>query len=157
MGQDTLRVIEQTAKDLLHKIGLEGDIRISQKEDGSFAIDVTCQDPQLYIGEKGQTTAEILYILKSMVRRKLGEPVYVALDINDYQKNKERYVRELARTTADEVSLLKTPKELPAMSPAERRIVHMELQERSDIETESAGEGEERRVIIRYGKQKKES
>lgn len=149
MNQESLRTIETTAKELFSKIGLEGDIRASQKEDGSFAVDVTCQEPQLYIGEKGQTMAEILYIFKSMLRRRIGEQIYVALDINDYRKNKEHYVKELARTTADEVTLLKTPRELPPMSPAERRIVHMELAERSDIETESAGEGETRRVIIR--------
>jgi len=142
MDNNMLRVIEQMARELLSKIGLEGDIQVSQKEEGSFAVDVTCEDPQLYIGEKGQTMAEILYILKSLLRRKLGEPIYVALDINDYGKNKEHYVRELARTTADEVTLLKAPKELPPMSPAERRLVHMELQERSDIETESMGEGD---------------
>ena len=144
-----LKVIEQTAKELLSRINLEGDIRVSQKEEGSFTIDVTCQDPQLYIGEKGQTLSEILYILKSLLRKKLGEAVYVALDINDYQKNKEHYTRELARTTADEVTLFKAPKELPPMSAAERRIVHMELQERSDIETKSIGDGEGRRVVIK--------
>jgi len=149
MDKDMLGTIEKTAKELLSKINLEGDIRVSKKEEGSFAIDVTCQDPQLYIGEKGQTLSEILYILKSLLRKKLGEPVYVVLDINDYWKNKEHYTRELARTTADEVSLFKAPKELPPMSAAERRIVHMELEERSDIETESAGEGETRRVVIR--------
>ena len=149
MDKDMLLTIEQMAKELFFKIGLEGDIRVSQKEEGSFAVDVTSQDPQLYIGEKGQTLSEILYVLKSLLRRKLGEPVYVVLDINDYRKNKEHYVKELARTTADEVTLLKTPKELPPMSAAERRLVHMELQERSDIETESMGEGEDRRVVVR--------
>ena len=149
MDKNMLQVIEQTAKELLLKIGLEGNIRVSQQEEGSFTIDVTCEDPQLYIGEKGQTLSEILYILKSLLRKKFGEPVYVALDINDYRKNKEHYVKELARTTADEVTLLKTPKELPPMSAAERRLVHMELQERSDIETESVGDGEDRRVVVR--------
>ena len=149
MDKNMLQVIEQKAKELLLKIGLEGNIRVSQQEEGSFTIDVTCEDPQLYIGEKGQTLSEILYILKSLLRKKFGGPVYVALDINDYRKNKEHYVKELARTTADEVTLLKTPKELPPMSAAERRLVHMELQERSDIETESMGDGEDRRVVVR--------
>lgn len=149
MNHETLETIERTAKELLRKIGLEGDVRVFKKEEGGFTIDVTCPDPQLYIGEKGQTMAEILYILKSLLRKKIGEPVYVAFDINDYRKNKEHYTKELARTTADEVTLLKTPKELPPMSSAERRLVHMELEERSDIETHSAGEGEDRRVVIK--------
>jgi len=152
MDKDMLGTIEKTAKELFSKIDLEGDIRVSKKEEGTFVIDVTCQDPQLYIGEKGQTLSEILYILKSLLRKKLGEPVYVVLDINNYWKNKEHYTRELARTTADEVSLFKAPKELSPMSAAERRIVHMELEERSDIETESIGEGQERRIVIQIKK-----
>ena len=148
MNDQAKEIIEQTAKELFPMIGLEGNIQVTEKED-SFAVDVTCQDPQVYIGEKGQTMAEILYILKSLVRRKLEDPVFVNLDINDYRKNKEHYTKELARTTADEVSLLKTPKELPPMNATERRIVHMELQERSDIETESVGEGAERKVVVR--------
>lgn len=149
MNQETIQLVEDIARNLLLKVGIEGDIRVSQKDEESVAVDVTCEDPQLYIGEKGQTLSEILFILKSMVRKRMGSPVYVVLDINDYRKNKEHYVKELARTTADEVSLLKTPKELPAMNPAERRLVHVELQERGDIETESIGEGENRRVLIK--------
>jgi spoIIIJ-associated protein len=149
MNREISQIVETTARELFGKIGLEGELRFEQKDEESILVDVTTGDPQLYIGEKGQTMAEILYVLKAMLRKKLGEPVYVILDINDYRKSKERYVRELARTTADEVSLLKVAKELPPMSAAERRVAHMELQERSDIETESVGEGEERRVVVK--------
>ena len=148
MSDETQETIAKTAQQLFSLIGLEGSIQVA-KTDDSFAVEVTCQDPKVYIGEKGQTMAEILYILKSIVRKKIGESLYIMLDINDYRKNKEHYARELARTTADEVSLFKTPKELSPMSAGERRIVHMELEERSDIETESAGEGETRRVVIK--------
>ena len=73
----------------------------------------------------------------------------LSFDINDYQKNKEQYLRDLARTTADEVVLFKADKELPAMTPGERRIVHLELAERQDVVSESVGEGPERRVVIK--------
>ncbi|MDP6704123.1 MAG: R3H domain-containing nucleic acid-binding protein, partial [archaeon] len=113
------------------------------------AVDVTCQDPQLYIGEKGQTMAEILYVIKSLIRRKLDESVYVVLDINDYRKNKETYIKEMAKEAADEVALVKKPKELAPMPAVERRIVHMEVAERSDVVSDSIGEGSDRRVVIR--------
>ena len=149
MSMEQQRIVEAIAKELFFLINLEGDIKVEEKEEGGLIINVTCGDPQLYIGEKGQTLSEILFIVKSLARKKLEESVYIALDINDYWKNKEHYTRELARTTADEVSLFKAPKELPPMSAVERRIVHMELQERNDVETESAGDGETRRVVIR--------
>jgi spoIIIJ-associated protein len=75
--------------------------------------------------------------------------VRLAFDINDYQKNKAQYLKELARTTADEVALFKKDKELPAMTPGERRIVHVELAGRQDVVSESIGEGTERRVVVK--------
>ena len=35
------------------------------------------------------------------------------------------------------------------MKPNDRRIVHLALQDLPDISTESVGEGEERRVVIK--------
>jgi len=83
------------------------------------------------------------------VRRKIQELFYLSLDINDYKKNKEEYLRDLARTTADEVALFKREKELPPMAAAERRVIHTSLSSRDDVTSESVGEGLDRRVVIR--------
>ncbi|MBI2123688.1 MAG: hypothetical protein HYU04_00325 [Candidatus Wildermuthbacteria bacterium] len=150
MNKEIFTIVEQTARELLNKIGLEGTVQVAEKkEDNSISVDITMNEPQLFIGEKGQTLFEIAHVLKALIRRKLQEPVRLTLDINDYQKNKEQYLRELARAAADEVALLKIDKELPAMTSADRRIVHLELAERQDVVSESVGEGPERRVVIR--------
>lgn len=149
MTKESLDTIERVAKEFLGKLGMEGDIRVESKQEGEAFVNVTLPEPQLFIGEKGQTLFEIAHILKALVRRRVAEPVRVILDINDYQKNKEQYLRELARTAADEVALFKKDKELPAMTPGERRIVHLELAERQDVVSESIGEEPERRVMIK--------
>ncbi len=150
MDKETLAIVENITRELFNRIGLEGDIRVSQKDEESVLVEATCEDPQLFIGERGQTLFEIAHILKALIRKKTRTVlVRLALDINDYQKNKEQYLRELARTTADEVVLFKADKELPAMTPVDRRIVHLELAERQDVVSESVGEGPERRVVIR--------
>ena len=149
MTKEILHIIEQTAREFLIKLGAEGEIKAEVNQEGGVSISVTLQEPQLFIGERGQTLSEIVHILRALVRRKLEEPVRLALDINDYQKNKEQYLRELARTAADEVALSKVDKELPAMTSADRRIVHLELAERQDVVSESVGEEPERCVVIK--------
>ena len=149
MTKEILSIIEQTSREFLEKLGVEGEIKVESGQEGEVFVSATLREPQLFIGERGQTMFEIAHILKALVRRKLGEPFRLAFDINDYQKNKEQYLRELARTTADEVALFKKDKELPAMTPGERRIVHLELAERQDVVSESVGEGPERRVVIK--------
>ena len=150
ISKEQLETIRQTITEFLYRLGVEKDIRIEQgQEENSILVDITMDEPQLLIGEKGQTMFEIQHIVKALVRRKIGEPVQLAFDINDYQKNKEQYLRELARTAADEVALFKKDKELPAMTPGERRIVHIELADRQDVVSESVGEGPERRVVVK--------
>ena len=112
-------------------------------------VSIVVGEPNMLIGEKGQTLFELQHILKLMLRKKISEPFYLALDINEYKKNKEEYLRDLAQTTADEVVLLKKPKELPPMSSSERRVIHMALASRTDVASESLGDGLDRRVVIK--------
>ena len=150
IAKEILSTIEEATKEFFQKVGVDGTIQVKADEESGVSINVILQEPQLYIGEKGQTLFEIQHILKAIIRKKIPEQqLYISLDINEYKQNKESYLRELARGAADEVALLKKSKELPPMPAAERRIVHMELSERSDVSTESDGEGDLRRVIIK--------
>ena len=78
-----------------------------------------------------------------------GNQFYIDLDIQNYKKKKAEYLKELARSLADEVSLTKKEKNLDPMPAYERRIIHLELAERKDISTESIGEEPERKIVIR--------
>jgi spoIIIJ-associated protein len=152
ISKQTLATIEQEAKILFGKLGLQGESQATANEENqTIAISFKTEDPKLFIGERGQTLFEIQHVFKLMMRRKQPDlaDYYISLDINDYKKNKEEYLRDLAKTTADEVSLLKKPKELPPMPPAERRVVHETLTERSDVVSESIGEGLDRRIVVK--------
>ena len=118
-------------------------------EGPTVQVSIVAGEPSMLIGEKGQTLFELQHILKLMLRKKIAEPFYLALDINEYKKNKEEYLRDLAQTTADEVVLLKKQKELPPMPSAERRVIHVALANRTDVTSESLGDGPDRRVVIR--------
>lgn len=151
LSKEQLQTIEKEALHLLEKLGMSGDVKIEQAGDGepTVRVSATVEEPQMFIGEKGQTLFEIQHILKLMVRKKIAEPFYLSLDINEYKKNKEEYLQDLAKTTADEVALLKKPKELSPMPSAERRIVHLALAGRTDVVSESVGEGVDRRVVVK--------
>lgn len=149
ISKEELQTIEREAKQFFEKMGAAGTVTVRADEETGVFVDAILEEPQLFIGEKGQTLSEIQHLLRAIVRKKIPEQLYITLDINEYKKNKESYLRDLARSVADEVTLLKKPKELSPMSAAERRIVHVELAERSDITSESEGEGSERKVVVR--------
>jgi len=130
-------------------MGFSMDILNVGTEEEVFSVKIKTDEPQILIGQNGQTLFEIQGLLKTILRRKIAENFYFDLDINDYKKKKAEYLEETANSIADEVSLTKKEKILPPMTSYERRIVHIALSERQDVISQSVGEGFDRRVAIR--------
>lgn len=153
LNTEQLQTIEKEVQALLGKMGERAQVSLRQTEEPgdhpTLFVSLKMEEPKMLIGERGQTLLELQHILKLIVRKKISPSFYLSLDVNEYRQNKEEYLRELAHTTADEVVLLKKPKELPPMAAAERRIIHVALAGRGDVVSESVGEGAERRVVIR--------
>jgi spoIIIJ-associated protein len=150
MNQESKK-IEEAVKRFFQKTSLEFEVSVQGVKDSTISVNLKTEEPQLFIGERGQNLMDIQRLLRMVVNKQLKpeQPYFVDLDINDYKKKKVEYLKELARTTADEVSLTKEPKELIPMSAYERRVVHMEVSTRTDVLAESVGEEPERRIVIK--------
>jgi spoIIIJ-associated protein len=149
LSQPDLEAIKETTKDFFEKATFEVEMELLPQEDLTLPISLNVEDPQILIGEGGQTLNEIQRLLKAILKRKIKEPFYIDLDINGYKKKKNEYLKEVARSIADEVSLTKKERALSPMPAHERRVIHLELSERTDIVTESVGQEPERKVVIK--------
>ena len=127
----------------------EVEIEFLPQKEQTLPINLKSNEPQILIGEGGQTLTEIQHLLKAILKRKITEPFFIDLDINDYKKKKIEYLKELAKSVADEVALTKKEKQLAPMPAYERRIIHLELAEREDVTSESIGQEPERKVVVR--------
>jgi spoIIIJ-associated protein len=81
-----------------------------------------------------------------MVGRKVEKDIEL-----DSEEFKDRRVEDLgrrAREVADRVRRGGREELLPAMTPIERRIVHIALRDDADVTTESRGDGFYKRVAI---------
>ncbi|MFC1663534.1 protein jag [Patescibacteria group bacterium] len=149
LNQNDIEKIKKTTKEFFEKLTIVVEIKVLPQKEKTIPINLKMDEPQILIGERGQTLAEIQHLLKAILRRKIKEPFYIDLDINDYKKKKREYLKEMARSVADEVVLTKKEKQLSSMSAYERRIIHLELADRGNVATESIGQEPERRVVIR--------
>ncbi len=149
ISKEGLEKIRKITKEFFQKTTFDVSLHFSTKEENTLLIEAKTEDPQILIGEKGQTLADIQHLLKIILRKKTAELFYVNIDINDYKKKKAEYLKELANSVADDVILSKEEKALSPMRAFERRIVHMELAERSGVITESIGERDERKVVVK--------
>lgn len=87
------------------------------------------------------------HLFQLIAQRHNAEAIY--LDINNYRKEREKLITELARAAARKVVATKKEMILPTMNSYERRIVHMELAAHPEVKTESQGMGKERSVTIK--------
>lgn len=152
INQEEFEKIKETIKDFFLKAGFVVDAEGGFMErDGQDVLDVNIKTPeaQTLIGKQGLVLADAQLLLRKVIRKTTGKEFYLILDIDNYKKNKEDYLRDVARSVADEVARTGREKELPFTSSFDRRVVHLELAERSDVMTESVGEGEERKVIVK--------
>jgi spoIIIJ-associated protein len=136
-------IIKETAQEFLQKMTIAGDIFM----DGAD-VNIELAEPQILIGEDGKTLLDFQRLLRMMLSKKIGKTFYIKLDINHYIEKKTENLKKMASEIADQVSLTRISKTLPPMSSYERRIIHARLAERSDVITQSQGEGKERCVII---------
>ena len=83
---------------------------------------------------------------KALVRRKVEKEI--ELNCEAFKEHRAEQLGEKAKELADRVRSSGREQLLPAMTPIERRIVHLSLQEDADVTTESRGEGFYKRVAI---------
>jgi spoIIIJ-associated protein len=150
LNQKNLEKIKEETEQFFAMMSFEVEVDVLIKENQTAAINIKTQEPKILIGEGGQTLNEIQHLLKIVLRRRIiAEPFFIDLDISDYKKKKNEYLKEIAKETADEVSLTQKEKILPAMSAYERRIVHLALAGRSDVKTESLGQDPDRKIVVK--------
>ena len=87
------------------------------------------------------------YIAQLVAKKNHVSPPF--FDVNNYRKERETLIGELARTAARKVSATREEIALPAMNSYERRLVHVELAAHPNVSTESVGAGKERYVVVR--------
>jgi len=83
---------------------------------------------------------------KAMVGRKVEKEI--ELNCEAFKERRAEQLAEKARELADRVRDTGREQLLPAMTPIERRLVHLALQEDADVTTESRGDGFYKRVAI---------
>ncbi len=101
------------------------------------------------IGYKGRTIEAFQSTINSILQKDTEENAKVFIEVNDYKKNKEEKLKNLANKMADNVVKFKKIIKLEPMSAYERMIVHTALSDRKDVETESIGEEPRRRIMIK--------
>jgi len=148
--------IKNYLENLLQTIGFNDfEIEIQENPEERFVrfmVKIDSQDDSsgILIGKGGENLWAFELILRNLLQKMKKDSSWrVSLDVNNYRTIYEEKLREFARKAAYQVALTKKAMELPPMKAKDRRVIHLEISLRSDVFTESVGEGQERHIIIK--------
>lgn len=152
MEEKSKKIIGEAIKELMEKAGFqfEIDLKESEEQDGIICNIKTTGDSNLLIGQYGINLQAFQHIARLAIRKKLGEEkINFTLDVNSYRDQKNQSIIEQAQEAAKlalnegRVIIMKP------MTAYERRLVHMELSKDEKVATESVGEGENRKILVK--------
>ncbi len=139
---------EETINRLRELVSLMGfsDVEFNQDNEHKV-ISITIQDPYLTQERVPNLVVNLNRVGRLFTKQTSSEPILI--DVNNYRRERENLIVELAKAAARKAVASGEAVSLPTMNAYERRLVHTELAERPDVKTESIGEGKDRYVIIK--------
>ena len=143
------KLIDFTAS-MIRKMGYDVTVEIMFREDHKLGIRLNSSKSSILIGRKGKNL-DALQLLVNVYAGRLGrEDIRVILDTENYRLRREESLVRLAYTVADKVRMSRKSVLLEPMNPFERRLIHTTLNDISDVETKSEGDGLYKQVRVIY-------
>ncbi len=128
-------------------LGLEASVDVREGEDEITAT-VEGEDLALLIGKHGATIDAVQHLAARAAFPEAAKRKYVAVDAAGYRERRAQALHRAADRAAAEALSYGRAVELDPMSAQERRVVHMHLKDRGDVETHSEGEEPDRRLVV---------
>jgi len=142
------KIVKDTTEELLKLLGIEGSTEISFADE---TIDIVLDTPDsgIVIGRHGDILESLQLILSIAISKKLNKFLRISLEVGDYKKNREEWLKNTALDAKDRAVNQGREITLSELKAWERRIVHLTLKDDEEVISESVGEGRDRVLIIR--------
>jgi spoIIIJ-associated protein len=141
---DARAVVERVVRQL--GVGCHVDVR---EDDVGILVTCTAGDLGILIGKHGQTIDAVQHLVNAIAfRSPAAKRKPVTVDAAGYRERREATLGALAARSARDAVASGRPVALEAMTPAERKIVHMRLKDFRGVETASEGTEPNRYVVV---------
>jgi len=141
--------VAEVIRQIIEKLEISATIEVS-RQDGVFFIDISSEDSSLLIGKHGTNLESIQFILAVRLKTLTGRDDFeLFVDVNNWRRQKEDRLKQLANSIADKVIREGQPQTLYNLKSSERRVIHTVLGDHPRVESVSEGEGVDRHLIIK--------
>jgi len=147
---DKNELIKETIKDIFNLIKIEADVSIYSNKEDNLVANIKTEEAGSLIGQKGANLEALQHIIRLVVNKKQKDSqAFFSIDINNYKKDRSDLLLALAQSSAQRVVSEGVSLMLQPMPSFERRIIHLALSQYPEIISESVGEKDNPRIIIK--------
>ena len=124
-------------------------VKVLKKVEGrDVTFDLQGDRVGLLIGKHGQTLDSIEYLVNAIGNKHADKRYHFFVDAQGYRERRKQALQYRAEKMAEKALYLGKEIALEAMTAHERKIIHMALQGRQDVRTESRGNEPDRAIVI---------
>jgi spoIIIJ-associated protein len=150
---DAVLKLEEFLKSMAKAGRLELRFKVSattpkSEHDPQIRVECEGQDVDILLGRGGELLDALEHLGAKVLRLHSEEQGLISFDSHNFRSNRALELRLIAETAAERVERSGSPFELSPMNSRDRRIVHLALQGRPGVRTESDGTGSHRRIVI---------
>lgn len=139
------------AADLLNSVfegvGFELNAEV-EKTASDCLLNISGTDAALLLNEGGELLDAVQHLLNQSLGRTLGKDERIICDVEGFRAGREAELRAMALHAAQRVRATGAAFAFGPMQASERRVIHLVLSNEGDLETESIGEGNARRLRV---------
>lgn len=142
----------EQATELLTEIvgGMKFDLKVNSSwTNEGCVLDLSGEDAHIALAENGELLDAFEVILFQSFGRQLDREHRFIVDAEGFRQTRKAELHAMARFAADHVRKNGIPFTFGVLNSTERRIIHMSLQQEEDLDTQSVGDGRERRLQVR--------
>lgn len=147
ISAEILAAVKADLEKVLELMGFAAQVSVSNEENRIVAKLEGGNEEEI-IGPEGQTLDSLQYLMRKIISRRVEGKVMFSMDVGSYREVRRDDLEEMAVKLAEEVRGNGRTRSIPALNPAERRIVHMKLQDDPTIRSRSVGEGQFKKILI---------
>ena len=145
---ETCQKAEEFLTDILSDMRF--DLRVSSEmSDEGCVLNLSGVDAPLLLTENGEMLDAFETLLFQIYGRELDRSQRFVCDADGFRRSRKAELQAMARFAAQNVRKNDRPFTFGVLNSTERRVIHLTLQEESDLITESVGAGRDRRLQVR--------
>jgi spoIIIJ-associated protein len=147
LSAESLDVLQQELVRLLELMGLPSMVEI-EAQGSSVRCHVNGDFQEDLTGQEGKILDSLQYLIRKIAAKKIAEKMRISIDVGGFREKRQDELQDQARELAALVKVDGKTQVIPSLNAAERRVVHMALQDDKEIRSRSVGDGLFKKVLI---------